>query len=518
MNQKQKEFVNWLSHLDFTQFIAIFGMFWDQILGKYVKWYMWEAQKKLAGIFNLKRLIWVMKARQLGISEMMAMYAIFVALREAKSEIIVISKKLPDAKYFLRKRVLTKLEAMYPLELEPGVKCAWPKYEAFEGRITFENGSWIEAASSDNEEVRSHTPRLILFDEVRSFAKNDAAELWSAMLPAIREQPRSQLIAVSTAKPGTWFNSMTKLIRIKEIEGVNYFFMPGSANPKRTPEWYEKESKKEPDKKMFYREYPRNEEDCFAAREGLVFDSFDPVEHVKPIDIEKIAYRCRFMIAYDHGFQHLAAMLFFLFDKYENHLYLFDEQYHKRLQITEIAYNCRKKLNFYKKFHKLPRPHLAVADTACFGQTGQRPIAEVLRNIMGVSFKKSIKHNEKGGIELVRSRFALKGITIDPRCVQAIRQISDLRWKYEYDPDRPDMQEEHPEVPVDVDNEAPDLLRYLEAELHALPKPKPEKPVDLHFNPKFNRHKRELRSKLFQGAGSTPAEFTEQELEAWQYL
>ena len=512
--KEKEEFARWLFKFSFQNFLTIFGMFYDAAERRYVKWVPWPMQKDLCDLFDEFEIIWVMKARQLGISEMMALYAVFTALREPKSEICIISKKLPDAKYFLRKRVLTKLEAFYNLELSPGKKMNWWNYEKFEGKIEFENGSWIEAFSSDNEEVRSHTPRLILFDEIRSFTRADAKELWSAIVPSIREQPRGQAICVSTPRHGTWFNEMTKKIISEEVRGIQYFFMPGNAKPERTPEWYTRELRREPDHKIFYREYPRNEEDCFASREGAVWPQFDPKVGGRHVNRFNINFRWKYFLVYDHGYQHASAVMFALYDRYSDHLYIFDEVFIKQSEITETAYLIREKMNFYRRNLAAPKPQVAIADTACFAKTGQRPIADILRVVLGLNFKKSIKHDQKGSIALVSVRLSNGGLTIDPRCENTIRQINDWIWKN--DPD-----EKKQEVPVDIEDDLCDTLLYLSADLLATPRVNPKAQKDIHFNPKFNAHKRQLVAKL-RGYDNdefgSVAEFSRDQLSAWEGL
>ncbi len=502
--------------MTYCDFLKVFGFLYNQAQGKYVKWEAWPKQIELAELFWQHKFIWILKARQLGISEEMAFYAVFVALVEPNSEIIIISKKKDDAKYFLKKRAMTKLITLKGMEWE-GQPLKWPSYEPLEGMIKFDNGSWIEAASSDNEEVRSRTPRLVIFDEARSFAASDAEELMSGIKPSVEEQPRSQIIVASTARPGTWFNEQSKDIKSGDLGGWKYFFMPGNAKPERTEEWYKEAIKRWYDQKLFYREYPRNEEDCFAAREGLVYDGFDPKRHVHGFDV---FFRHKYIIVYDHGRQHPAVMLFCLYDKHSDHLYVFDEVFEVGLEITEVCYKIRQKMNFYKKNLNAPRPQLRIADTACFAKDGRRPVAEVMRNILGIHFKKSIKHDRMASIDLLRARFSYGGISIDPRCKHTIAQVENLRWKYDYDR-HAKTHEEHPEKPVDIDNDCTDCLEYVTAELHAVPKPKQEKPEDLHFNPRFNRHKRSLRARLMGQTSpdyTSVEDYTPEQLSAWEGL
>jgi len=499
--------------MSFAQFIAVYGMLWSAKEKQYLHWNLWPKQRELAVIFGKYQIPWVLKARQLGISEMMAMYGFYVAVREPRSEIIIISKKLPDAKYFLKKRVLTKLESSYD-KWGDEIKPFWPKYTPFEGKIEFDNGSWIEAASSDNQEIRSHTPRLILFDEIATYAMTDASELWSAMRPAIADQERGQMLCVSTAKSGTWFNKMSKMIINKEIVGPEYFFMPGSAHPRRDEAWYAKERGKWANHKLFYREYPRTEDDCFVSNEGNIWPQFDTRiggRHVRRFEID---FRMKFCIVYDHGRQHPAAMMFALYDRHTDHLYIFDELFMKGLEITEVAYQIREKLNFYKKHLNAPKPQLSIADTACFAKDGRRPVADTLRTITGIHFKKSIKHDQKGAIDLVGARMSTGGLTIDPRCKNTIRQISE--WIYKYDPEQPGHKEEKP---IDIDDDLCDCGLYLVSELHASPRSTTFS-ENTRFNPTFNVHRKNLRRSLLEDDETvlTTADFSPDELEAWQGL
>lgn len=518
MDMAKKAHVRYLRKMSFLQFLMMFGMFYDQETYKYVKWYPWPKQQQLCHLFESKKYNWVMKARQLGISEMMGLYAIFVGLREPKSEILIISKKLPEAKYLIKKRIKTKLEPMRELEQAPGELFAWPDWTILEGRIDFENGSWIEAVSSDDEEARSHTPRLILFDEVRSFARKDAKELWTAIKPSIREQPRSQLICVSTARPGTWFNDMTKKIRSGEISDTQYFFMAGNSKPERTPEWYAEQVKNEPDEKLFYREYPRTEEDCFAAREGMVFKSFEKKRHVKPV---KIDFRYKYIICYDHGRQHPACMLYTLYDRHTDHLYVFDEVFLSGFELPEICYQIKGKINLYKNAYNAPEPQKKIADSACFSKDGRKPVSAILRQLTNMSFTRSDKKDQKGTLDALCTRFFNGGITIDPRCVNTIKQVEDLPWKHDYNIED-DAHEEHPEKPADIDNDATDCLLYIEAFLRGTPKAIPDKTPQLMRAGIMDARKARMKARYQNtpdtGDYGSTEEFTPEQLDAWQGL
>lgn len=509
--------------IGFLLFLMQFGMLWSKERQSYLKWFPWEMQKTVCMNFARYKINWIMKARQLGISELMALYAVYVAVTEKRSEIIIVSVDLGEAKYFLKERVVTKLESMYPLQSDAGVRFPWPNYVQLEDRIKWDNGSYIQAASSDNKEIISHTPRLVLFDEVRTYRWNDAAELWMNMLPSINDQPRSQLIAVSTAKPGTWFNANTEDIISGKVVGPHYFFMPFNANPKRDAKWVETKKALAGDDKRFYREYPRNEEDCFNTMEGMVYSTFDPEKHVRPISPN---FKMKYIVCYDHGFRHPSVMLFMLYDKFTDHLYVFDEVFLQEVEINEVAFLIRKKMNEYRQAFNAPKPQLAIADTACFAKTGHRQtISEVLRRSIGLYFKKSDKHDRDGAVMLLKARFAYNGITIDPLCKHTIRQVSHLRWKnYEdYDPEKKTHDKEYREKPMDIDNDCTDCLEYTVSELHATPKNlRKEGPLSLKetLDRQVRRNKFSDRLRMGNIAPDFKGieDFTEKQLAEWEIL
>src|SRR3990167_7615175 len=103
------------------------------------------------------------------------------------------------------------------------------------------------------------------------------------------------------------------------------------------------------------------------------------------------------------------------------------------MDLPEVCFEIRQKLNFYKKYHNAPQPNVRIADSACFNKTGVQTVADVLRNVLGMSFQPSVKQGVDAGIDgsidLVATRLFQGQMTIDPRCEQTIKQVEELRWK-----------------------------------------------------------------------------------------
>jgi len=499
------KFMDWIKGMSFIQFHLFCGMLWDG--NKFSKWVFWPGVRGYPGQADVAQafadfvISWVLKARQLGISEIAALYAIYVCIVEMKAEVIIISKKISDAKYFLKKRVLSKLKAAYNLQMSPGVAFPWPEYQdnSDTGKIIFPHSeSWIEAVSSDNEEVRSRTPRLVIFDEIRSYSHSDAEELWSAILPALNNNPDSQAIGISSAKYGTWYNSMTTKIINGDISGIKLLFLPDDTHPMRTKEWRSEERKKWSNQTLFLREHPLNPDDCFISREGAVFPMFDNKPGGRHVNHVPINWSHKYIIGYDHGRQHPAVLLLMLFDRFENHLYVFDEVFCREMELPEIALSIRAKMAHYVKNHGAPKPVLRIADRACFNRDGRKTVAEILRELTGITFKESIKPGIADSIDDLGTRFSNNLITIDPRCVNTRQQISELLWKN-------DPKESKKEVPVDIEDDAVDVLRYACAELRGSVKKKPET-ISL-------KKKLEARDRLRRPGGPTVSDVNPH---AWQ--
>lgn len=497
------KFSEWIGAMSLLQFHLFCGMLWDSRDRKFRKWDYWPGkrgyggQAEVAEEFERAKIMWVLKARQLGLSEMAGEYAFKVAVTEPKAEVLVISKQLQDAKYLLKRRILPKIQAAYNLEMAEGRKFPWPKYidNTDTGRIVWENGSVIEAVSSDNEQVRSRSPRLVIFDEVRSFAPKDAIELMASILPAIQNNDEAQALIISTARFGSWFNEMTKRVMAGELPDFSFMFLPDDTHPDRTPEWRARERKNWPHESMFLQEHPMQPEDCFVSREGAVFPQFDPKPGGRHVNAFEPNWSYKFVIGYDHGRQHPAVLLLMLYSRYDNHLYVLDELFCRGMELPQVGYAMREKLNFWKKEREAPDPQMKIADSACFAKDGRRTVAEMLKDVTGIAFKPAIKHDIMVRIDRLAIRFSQSLITIHPRCQNTIRQVAELRWKN-------DPTESKKEAPEDIEDDAVDVLGYADSELNSSIKRIPQ-PADELFNPTRKRERQRVHEQIYSRQAAT---------------
>lgn len=461
--------------MSILQFHAFCSFLWDEETNEHKKWRLWEGVRGYPGqgevleAFATEKYNWLLKARQLGGDESVAFASFHQSVTIPNSETDFISKDFPAAKYFLKRRLLRQMEKAYSMEYAPGKRYPWPKYDdnSDTGKVKWENGSFVEAFSSDNQAVRSRSPRLVVLNEVRTFSTKDAEEIWTAITATVDAHPSRRSITLSTAAFGSWFNVMTKKLMDGEVDGVRFLFLPSDTNPERDEEWRVLGLSRATHPSLFLQEFPMEPEDCFIGREGAVFRAFDNNvggRHVNPV---KLDWKMRFCIGYDHGKQHPAVLLLCLYDRYTDHLYVFDEVFCRGLDLPEVTYAMKEKLNYYKNTHLSPEPIVKVADSAIFAETGQKTIAAEIHSLMGIWFTPSHKPGRQFGMDRINSRFTNGRLTIDPRCVQTRKQIEELQYKRQ--PGEPRAEEI-----IAVEDDAPSVLAYLDAELNPGMKPKPK--------------------------------------------
>jgi len=205
----------------------------------------------------------------------------------------------------------------------------------------------------------------------------------------------------------------------------------------------------------------------FIKREGHVYPTFDAREGGRHVYDFEPDWNMRLLYGYDHGFDHFAVFLLALYDQYQDHLYVFDEMYCSQKDTYEVSLLIKEKIKYWKG-RGMPEPWKKIADTSIFAERGQKSTADLIRAYTGLTFQKSLKHDEEGSTGLLRSRFTRNELSFHPRCYELMRQHRDLMFTATG-------------KASDRDNDGPDVLRYFCAELKQQEKPK-EKPKRRHYN------------------------------------
>jgi hypothetical protein len=188
----------------------------------------YDFQDDLLKDFNDHRFNIVLKARQLGISTIVAGYIAWLLLFRREKSVVVIATKFEVAANLVR-----KVKSMIN-HLPEWVRIAKIKIN---NQTSFElsNGSWIKASSTNESAGRSEALSLLVIDEA-AFV-DGLEDLWKGIFPTLSTGGRC--IALSTPNGvANWFHETYT----KAVTGENDFHhieLPWQVHPERDEEWFE---------------------------------------------------------------------------------------------------------------------------------------------------------------------------------------------------------------------------------------------------------------------------------------
>jgi hypothetical protein len=247
----------------------------------------WSWQVDLAArLPGIQRLV-ILKGRQLGVSWLVAAYAVWKALRDRGSLILLVSQTEDDAI-----ELLGKAQCVYdhlPAFLKRPDEISKVRSLAFK-----EHRSAIVALPSTRRAGRGRTARLVIADE---HALHQWAEANFAALSPTVDAPGGQFISVSTADgigntfADLWAKGTEKTGVVlprregntwrvrRELRKVNPpqdgwvpLFLPYDVRPGRDAGWWERKREANPRPKLHFQEYPRDAEEAFVQTGRPVFD------------------------------------------------------------------------------------------------------------------------------------------------------------------------------------------------------------------------------------------------------
>lgn len=225
-----------------------------------------DYQKELLENFLGHQFNIVLKARQLGISTLVAGYVLWLILFRREKNVLTVATKEKTAR-----EIVDKVKKAF-WNLPDFIKIS---EVALNNSTTlgFENGSKIQAASTSSDAGRSQAVSLLIIDEAAHVEGIDGQDgMWTALAPTLSEG--GACIALST--PGGaagWFYD--KVIESKNDENnFNLTTLMWDVHPDRDEEWLE-EQKKNLDRRQIAQEFLC---DFLASGETVIH----------PDDLEKI--------------------------------------------------------------------------------------------------------------------------------------------------------------------------------------------------------------------------------------
>lgn len=212
----------------------------------------------------------VLKARQLGLTWIMAALAVWTALRP-NSNVLILSKRQDDAQKALERAKF--IYASLPVWMRPrkmkGNESELRLGHTWNNELNeYMEPSAIIALPATQDAGRSHTATLVIADEWAFHPY--AAENWTAIYSTVRQAGR--FIGVSTANgTGNLFEEFYHAAVQEENTFQAYFFSCWN-RPGFDEEAYEEAKKNAESLRAFHQEYPRYDTEAFSATGGCIFD------------------------------------------------------------------------------------------------------------------------------------------------------------------------------------------------------------------------------------------------------
>lgn len=259
---------------------------------------LWPAQEQVLLDFTNHKMNLILKARQLGFSWLTLSYASWLMLCKKPGALVVaLSRTEEEAKEMVRRIVLIfeQMKSFVRREKWDGVRL---ESTVLEAKLIFPNGktSIFKAFPSAATGIRSFTANLVIFDE---WAFQQGAEtIWAGTFPVVNRPTGGQVIGLSTIERGTLFEELW----LRPDRCFHKIFVPWTADPRRTEEWYETTKSALGD--LVYSEYPATPEEALMVPGGAFFPEFREDIHICPVRKHD---GCRIYGSIDYGLDGFAA-------------------------------------------------------------------------------------------------------------------------------------------------------------------------------------------------------------------
>ena len=174
----------------------------------------------------------IVKSRQLGLSTVSAIYAVWLAIFYRDKNILVIATKLAVAQNFIRK-VKVALDALPKWLVMPSIR------ERTKTHVAFTNGSQIKAVPTSEDAGRSEALSLLIVDEAAFIRNFD--ELWMGLYSTLSTGGRAVIISTPNGIGGM-YHKLAEEAKAEKND-FNYIELPWFVHPERDEAWFEKESR-----------------------------------------------------------------------------------------------------------------------------------------------------------------------------------------------------------------------------------------------------------------------------------
>ena len=225
---------------------------------------LYPCQQRVAALLEQKKWLWILKARRLGLTWLLAAYATWLLTEHENRTVLVLNQSKDYAQDFLD-RMRSILERL-PEDQRPKIT------RNNKTLLSFDNGSSVRSLACTRRAIRSVSADLVVFDEAAYMdLLKDARK---AAQPAV-EMGNGQVVAISTSSGPSgefyeiWHQAASGKARYMPV------FLDWRELKSRDEKWYEREaSENQSDPLYMKREYPSSAEEAFESAEGRVYPLF----------------------------------------------------------------------------------------------------------------------------------------------------------------------------------------------------------------------------------------------------
>jgi hypothetical protein len=242
-------------------FLNEYGWIYNATVRDWIRFDLWPAQVEMLGRLLAARQCLVLKARQLGLTWLVLGYALWLLIYRPAATVLLFSLRDGEAVELLK-----RLKGMYG-RLPVWSRCRGVTFDSAHEWV-LSNGSVARAFPTTGG--RSYTASLVVVDEA-DFIPN-LGDFLNAVKPTV--DAGGQLVMISTVDKGEPLSTFKSLVR-DGLVGRNEYetvFLPWSARPDRTAEWYERiaadmRSQAGGSDDDLFQEYPGSVDEALAPRQ-----------------------------------------------------------------------------------------------------------------------------------------------------------------------------------------------------------------------------------------------------------
>ncbi len=245
---------------------------------------LYPCQRRVADLLEARQWLWILKARRLGLTWLLAAYATWLLTEHENRTILVLNQSKDYAQDFLERMRL--ILQHLPEDMRP--KATRDNKQ----QMSFDNGGSVRSLACTRRAIRSISADLVIFDEAAYMdLLKDARK---AAQPAV-EMGGGQVVALSTSSGPSgefydiWNQAADGKARYTPV------FLDWRQLRRRDDKWYEQEARENLSDPLYMkREYPSSAEEAFESAEGRCFPLFIRSEkfiHARAIEPRWTKYR-----------------------------------------------------------------------------------------------------------------------------------------------------------------------------------------------------------------------------------